>query len=98
MIKAAFWISVVVIALPLLTGENGGYPADYEPEPVQLHEIAFMVQAISGDVLSMCDRDPKICETGNRLLWTIRETATNVAGKAHVWLSEGPAEAQNPGN
>ena len=92
MLKAAFWISVIVIALPYLTGGEDGYPADYRPEPVELHEVAFMLQAAASDVLGLCDREPEVCDTGHRLMWTARNTATDLAGHAHDWLEEGPAE------
>ncbi len=98
MLKAAFWIGVVVIALPLATGEGGGYPVDYDPEPIQVQDIAATAQAIAGDFMGMCDREPEICDTGHRLLWSIRGAATGVADKAHIWLSEGPPDAEDMGH
>lgn len=95
MIKAAFWLSVIVIALPFLTGSGSGYPEDYEPEPVQLHEVAYMVQATASDIMRLCEREPEACDTGQRLLWTARTTATDLAGKAHDWLEDGPAEGED---
>ncbi len=95
LIRAMFWIGAIVIALPLVTGAGEGQPANYDPEPVQLAEVAIMVQTTAADLLGFCDRQPDACETGQRLLWTTREAATDLAGKAHVWLSEGPSDQED---
>jgi len=92
LLRALFWIGAIVIALPLVTGGGQGTPSDYDPEPVQLAEVAVMVQVTATDMLSFCDREPEACETGHRLLWTTREAATDLAGKAHDWLREGPTD------
>jgi len=92
LLKAMFWIGAIVIALPLVTGVGDSQPANYDPEPVQLSEVAFMVQTTATDLLSFCDREPDACDTGHRLLWTTREAATDLAGRAHEWLSEGPTD------
>lgn len=92
LLRALFWVGVLVIALPLVTGVGEGRSADYDPEPVRLDEVAIMIQVTVSDLMGFCDREPEACETGHRVLWTARETATSAAGKAHDWLSEGPTE------
>ncbi len=88
MIKAAFWISVIVIALPFMTGGSEGMPEDYQREPVHLAEVAAMVQTTAGDIMRLCEREPEACDTGQRILWNARAAATDLAGRAHDWLSQ----------
>lgn len=88
--RAAFWIGTIVIALPLLTGVDEQERIEMEANPVQLQEVAIMLQVTVSDLLGFCDRQPEACETGDRMLWTARGAATNVAGRAHTWLNEGP--------
>jgi len=88
MIKAAFWISVIVIALPFMTGSGDGMPAEYEPEPVRLAEVALMVQTATSDIMQLCDREPETCDTGQRVLWNVRVAASDLAGRAHDWLDQ----------
>ena len=96
--RALFWVGALVIALPLVTGGGSTVPADYDPEPVQLHELATMVQVAASDIMSLCERKPEVCDTSHRLLWTARGAATNLAGRAHIWLQEGPPEGEEIGS
>jgi len=95
MLKAAFWISVVVIALPFVSGDGEGLPADYEPQPVELGEVTDMVRTTASDFLHLCDREPGACDTGQRILWNTRVAAGNLAGKAQEWLSQS-RDGENP--
>jgi len=95
MIKAAFWISIIVIGLPFMTGGSEGMPEDYQPEPVRLEEVAFMVQTTARDVMDLCNREPDACDTGQRILWNTRVAASDLAGRAHEWLSQGAETADD---
>ncbi len=88
--RAAFWIGAIVIALPLVTGVDEEQRRQMETDPVQLEEVAIMLQVTVTDLLGFCDRQPTACETGDRMLWTTRSAATNLAGRAHTWLDDGP--------
>lgn len=94
MIKAAFWISVIVIALPFMTGGGEGMPDNYEAEPVRIEEVTFMVRTTASDVMGLCDREPGACETGQRILWNARLAASDLAGRAQTWLSQGIDEGE----
>jgi len=93
MLKAAFWISVIVIALPFATGGGNGMPDNYRPEPVELGEVTTMVRTTASDFMGLCDREPETCDTGQRILWNARVAAGNLAGRAQDWLSENSQSA-----
>jgi|GEM_PF-1401304 len=89
MLKMAFWISVVVIALPFVTGGGAGMPEDYDAEPVKLAEMASMVRTTASDVMHLCEREPDACDTGQRIMWNTRIMAGDLAGRAQEWLTKG---------
>jgi hypothetical protein len=90
MLKAAFWMCVLVIALPFMTGSGEGMPEDYEPQPVEVGEVVVMVQTTASDIMRLCEREPDACDTGQRILWNTRAAASDLAGRAHEWLRDGP--------
>ena len=89
MLKAAFWIGVIVIALPFVSGDGDGLPSDYEPQPVQLGEVTAMVRTTASDFMRLCERQPDACDTGQRIMWNTRVAASDLAGKAQDWLRRG---------
>lgn len=101
MLKMAFWISVVVIAVPFVSGNGGGVPEDYDAEPVKLAEMASMVRTTASDVMHLCEREPEACDTGQRIVWNTRIAAGELAGRAQEWLTkagDGDEGAPDRGN
>jgi hypothetical protein len=88
MLKAAFWICVLVIAMPFLTGNSTSMPQDYDPEPVKLGEVASMVRTTASDVMRLCEREPEACDTGQRIMWNARLAAGELAGRAQAWVNQ----------
>ncbi len=92
LIRSAFWICALIIALPLVTGGVGPRPSDLEDRPVEFGEVLYMVRTVTSDVMGLCDREPGACETARRGAWTARDKATELADSAHAWLSEAPRD------
>ena len=66
LIKATFWFSLVLLALPLGTGSDN---AD-QPSIGPLQALAAARDAV-GDIAGICDRKPDVCATGKEAMHTI---------------------------
>jgi len=87
LIRTAFWFSLVLLCLPLGSGEPGEGP--------QIGAIQAFVAASAavGDFAGFCDRQPDVCETGAAAFHTIGVRARQSAEIAYQILDEQFAEA-----
>lgn len=92
LIRAAFWFSLVLLALPLGTGsDEAGQPA---VGPLQA--LAAAREAV-GDIAGICERKPDVCVTGRSAMHTITARAKETARIAAAMLDEdgsAPVEAR----
>lgn len=83
LIKSAFWLSLVLLLIPIGSGD------DAQGEPGVGPIEAFMAaQAVMGDVAGFCERKPDACEVGQSALHTIGVRAKESARLAYGMLDE----------
>ncbi len=90
LIRAAFWLSLVVLFLPAEPGSN-------EPAPgVSAFEAVSAARATAADLSTFCDRNPDVCATGSTALQVF---AQKVRYGAHLIRGyfDGQAEDTPPG-
>lgn len=90
LIKSAFWLSLVLLVIPLGGGEGESQPA---VGPV---DTFFAARAVIDDVSGLCDRRPQVCEVGRSALQTIGVRAREGARIAYGMLDEHFGEADAP--
>lgn len=85
LIKSAFWLSLVLLVIPL------GGNSDGEPSigPV---ETFFAARAVVGDMANLCERRPDACEVGRAAMHTIGVRARESARIAYTALDQHLAE------
>jgi hypothetical protein len=84
LIKAAFWFSLVLLALPLGAGtdETG------QPSVGPLQALSAAREAV-GDIAGICERKPDVCVTGKSAMHTIVTRARETARIAAAMLDDG---------
>lgn len=65
LIRCAFWLSLVLLIIPLNTGDN------QDADTVNPIEAAFAARGVFQDVTGLCERRPDVCETGRAAFHTI---------------------------
>jgi len=88
LIRAAFWFSLVLLALPLGTGSNGSD----QPSVGPLQALAAAREAV-GDIAGICERKPDVCVTGKSAIHTIALRARETARIAAAMLDDGSESA-----
>lgn len=94
LIKAAFWICVVIMLVPVDTGPakvETATKAQYS-EPLS-HQAVGAARATVTDMSSFCDRNPDVCQTGSKFLTHFAAKAAAVAGKVFTMVSSSSAPA-----
>ncbi len=86
LIRAAFWFSLVLLALPLNVG------TDEAGESVGPLQALMAAREAVGDIAGICERKPDVCETGRSAMHTITARARETAKIAAEMLdSDGKA-------
>ncbi len=93
LIRAAFWLSIVVMFIPADPESNSPAPR------VSLIEGMIAARAVVTDLSSFCDRNPNVCVTGGAALQVFADKAQNGAKMLYRYLDDGlepaaPAEGQ----
>ena len=81
LLRAAFWFSLVLLALPLGSGGESVGP---------LQALAAAREAV-GDVAGLCERKPEVCVTGRAAFQTIGARARAVTEIASTMIDDGKA-------
>lgn len=89
LIKSAFWLSLVLLVIPL----GGGDGAEPAVGPV---DTFFAARAVIDDVSGLCERRPQACEVGRSALQTIGVRAREGARIAYGMLDEHFGEPEAP--
>lgn len=78
-IRSAFWLSLVLLVIPLDTGSKGE-----GPDAVGPIQAFFAAREAVADMVGICERKPEVCETGRAALATIaaraRQTVSIASG------------------
>ncbi|CAN7435455.1 DUF5330 domain-containing protein [Mesorhizobium amorphae] len=89
LIRAAFWFSLVLLALPLNVGtDEAGH------ESVGPIQALFAAREAVGDIAGICERKPDVCETGKSAMHTITARAKETAKIAAAMLDDQQASDQ----
>lgn len=83
LVKMAFWFSLVLLVLPLNTGEQPG-----EVPSVGAIQAFLAAREAVGDVTGICERKPDVCETGKSAFHTIGVRAREGARIAFEMLDD----------
>ncbi len=83
LIRAAFWFSLVLLALPLGTGPDEAG----QPSVGPLQALVAARDAV-GDIAGICERKPDVCVTGKSAMHTITARARETARIAAAMLED----------
>lgn len=89
LIKSAFWLSLVLLVIPL----GGG---DDDQPAVGPVETFFAARAVIDDVSGLCERRPEACEVGRSAMQTIGVRAREGARLAYGVLDQHFGEHEAP--
>ena len=92
LIRAAFWFSLVLLALPLNVGSDEA--GRQRVGPVQ---ALFAAREAVGDIAGICERKPDVCETGKSAMHTITARARETAKIAAAMLDDQPTSDKQTG-
>jgi hypothetical protein len=87
LIRAAFWLSVVVMLIPADPETNSPAPR------VSFIEGLVAARAVAADLSNFCERNPDVCVTGNAALQVFAEKAQNGAKMLYHYLDQDPGES-----
>ena len=83
LIKAAFWLSVVVVLLPAPeSGEAGG------TRMIGTTEAVSLLSAALNDARGFCQRNPEACVTGTQAAQTFGQKAQYASRLLHDFISD----------
>jgi hypothetical protein len=90
LIKAAFWLSLVVVFLPLPEGARQG-----DTHLVGASEALGVVSTAIADARGFCTRHPEACATGAQAAHTFGQKAQVGARMLHDFISEKLEESRD---
>jgi hypothetical protein len=88
LIRAAFWLSVVILFLPADPESNSPAPR------VSFIEGFVAARAVAVDLSNFCERNPDVCVTGNAAFQVFAEKAQNGAKMLYRYLDQEPTNPQ----
>jgi len=86
LIRCAFWLSVVIMLVPV--DPKTAAPTTADAAPIGALEAAGAAQAALQDVGGFCDRNPDTCAMGNRLATTFMLKARTGAEIVYGFLDD----------
>lgn len=83
LLRCAFWIALVLLILPIDTGEDG-------KDGIGINPVAafFAAQSTISDLSGFCERNPQTCETGGQAISQIGAKAKVSARMIYEYLDE----------
>lgn len=86
LLRCAFWIALVLLILPIDTGEDGEDGKD----GIGINPVAafFAAQSTISDLSGFCERNPQTCETGGQAISQIGAKAKVSARMLYEYLDE----------
>ena len=92
LIRAAFWLSVVIMFIPADPETNSPAPR------VSVIEGLVAARAVAVDLSNFCERNPDVCVTGNAAFQVFAEKAQNGAKMLYRYLDDDAGEAKPDGD
>jgi len=92
LLRTAFWLTLVLVLLPLGSGREQAQTAEEKLDPVSAYLAA---QATVSDIGGFCQRNPEACETGNDALAAIGSRAREGARIVYEFLDTQLAENED---
>jgi hypothetical protein len=83
LVRMAFWFSLVLLVLPLDTGD----PSSETPSVGAIQAFLAAREAV-GDVTGICERKPEVCEVGKSAMHTVGIRAREAVRIAFEMLDE----------
>ncbi len=100
-LRAAFWVSAVIILLPAGNDNTPGAGKPGETAKVTAQEMVVAASTTAGDVSEFCTRQPGVCETGSAMFQLFEAKAKNGVKLIYHWASDAnlvaPATARGSG-
>ncbi len=87
-LRAAFWLSAVVILLPAGNDNvpGGGHPTN--EAKVSADQVVVAATSVAGDMSEFCTRQPGVCETSGAILDVFEAKAKNSVRLIYNWATE----------
>lgn len=93
LVRTAFWLCVVIMLVPTGSG-NVDSENESGDEGRGLAALALgAAQVAVTDLISICDRNPDVCETGTLALERFGQKAASVAGTVYRAVSDAPSSS-----
>lgn len=91
LLRLAFWLTLVLLVLPMPDDREGPVEADAAPQPqASVVDVIGVAQSAISDAAGFCMRNPRTCQTGIELAGTLREKAQYGAQLVYEYLSDEP--------
>ncbi|MBA5779050.1 DUF5330 domain-containing protein [Stappia sp. F7233] len=87
LLRTAFWIGLVILLLPIDTGDNGDSSASISPV-----EAFVAAQSTVSDISGFCSRNPATCQTGGQALQAFGAKARESARLVYEYLDSATTE------
>lgn len=98
LLRTAFWVSVLLIVLPIGGGSHDG-PTDKEKASIDALSALAAAGATVSDMSGFCGRQPDACAVGSQALKVVGERAKDGAALIQDYLgksAEGQAQRATP--
>lgn len=86
LLRTTFWIALVILLLPIDTGENDDKSAAISPI-----DAIVAAQSTVSDISGFCSRNPSTCETGGHALQAFGAKARESARLVYEYLDDATA-------
>jgi hypothetical protein len=86
LIRTAFWISVILLVLPLGGSLTSDGPSAQDRASIDAMSALAAAGATVSDMRGFCERQPGACDVGSQALKVISERAVNGAAMLHDYL------------
>jgi hypothetical protein len=91
-IRTAFWLSLVILCLPVGSDENKS-----SASAVGAVEAMSVARSAVGDLSKFCERNPGTCDTGNMVVSSFGQKARYGAQIVYHYLDDKFGSEKNPG-
>ena len=87
-LRTAFWVSAVIILLPVGNDNTPGGGKPGETAHVTAQNMVVAASSTAGDVSEFCTRQPGVCETGGAMFRLFEAKAKNGVKLIYHWASD----------
>ncbi len=94
LIKAAFWLSLVILLLPSGTDVSDAGQSEPASPGVSASAAMFAARDTIADLSSFCQRNPATCETGSAAIQVFGQKAQHGAKLLYTYLADPDGSAE----